>query len=162
MGTGEESVQAFRSLAEAYCALVEQVEHLESHEVLRRLSVLLPALIAQAPDLPELEPTEGYDAPEISHSAWSERFAAIQRTLGHLGDYWTTMEARSIAEPDVVSLPVADDLADIWRDLRGGLDTLAEDGAVADAVWEWRFNFGIHWGAHATEALRAVHAALHD
>jgi hypothetical protein len=159
---GEDLVEAFRSLAESYCALVEQIEQLEPDEILRRLSVLLPTLIAKATELPELEPTEGYNAPEISHAAWSERFAAIESTLGHLGGYWTTMEVRSASEPDVVSLPVADDLADIWRDLRGGLDTLTDHGTVADAVWEWRFNFEIHWGAHAIEALRAVHAALHD
>jgi hypothetical protein len=162
VATNEASVEAFRCLAESYCALVEQIEQLEPSEVLRRLSVLLPALIAKATELPDLEPTEGYDAPEISHGVWSERFAAIDSTLGHLGGYWTTMEVRSAAEPGVVPLPVADDLVDIWRDLRGGLDALTDNGTVADAVWEWRFNFGIHWGAHAIEALRAVHAALHD
>jgi hypothetical protein len=69
------------------------------------------------------------------------------------------------AEPTVgeVTGDIIDDLGDIYRDLRRGL-VHWQDGNLADALWEWRFNFQIHWGEHATSALRAlfVLSAWHD
>ena len=52
---------------------------------------------------------------------------------------------------------VIDDLGDIYRDLQRGLEHW-RNGRVAEALWEWRFNFQIHWGEHATSALRALFA----
>lgn len=157
----QQAVESFRDLAASYCELVEGVSSFEPDEVLERLAVLLPSLMAAAVQLPRLEPDPDLDAPAISHEAWSERFDAINARLGAVGDYWTTMHVRAGSTPEVVNLPLADDLADIWQDLRGGLDLLASGGGTADVVWEWRFGFETHWGAHAAEALRAVHAALH-
>jgi hypothetical protein len=61
---------------------------------------------------------------------------------------------------EAVMLPLADDLADIHRDLTHGLRALADGAAHEDVVWEWRFGFYSHWGRHATEALRVLHARL--
>jgi len=52
---------------------------------------------------------------------------------------------------------LVDDLADIYRDLVGGVE-LWKMGRYADAIWAWKFNFQIHWGEHALGALRAIHA----
>jgi hypothetical protein len=158
----QQPVESFRELAASYCALVEGIEALERDKIHRRLAVLLPSLMSAAALLPDLDPTSGADAPEISHEVWFERFAAIGGKLGGDGGYWTTMHVHGSSEPKVINLALADDLADIWRDLRGGLDLLASGGEIADAVWEWRFGFKAHWGTHAAEALRAVHAWLRD
>ncbi len=52
---------------------------------------------------------------------------------------------------------VADDISDIYIDVRRGLD-LFDRGLESDALWVWVFNFHIHWGKHATSAIRALHA----
>lgn len=155
----QEPVDSFRALAEAYCALVEHVEDAERGALVERLAVLLPQLIHAASRLPVLEPDPDTDVPEISHGDWMSRFSALNAKLGEHADYWTTMRVHGDAEPEVVNLSLADDLADIWRDLAGGLAVLSANGATSDAVWEWRFNFRNHWGTHAVEALRAIHAA---
>ena len=160
VGDSEQAVDDFRQLAAAYCELIEGVEGHEADEVTRRLATLLPGLMGAAERLPRLEPVGEVDAPEISHKNWSARYASINALLGSRGEYWTTMDVQAAEEPEVVNLPIADDLADIWRDLRGGLDLEAIGGDIADVVWEWRFNYETHWGSHAVEALRAVHAVL--
>ena len=152
-------LEAFVEAARSYCDLVEQVETLPRETVLDRLAVLLPRLLELAVRLPSDEPPTDVEAEEIRYGAWRERFVALNQALGDLGDYWTSMEVGGDQEPEVVNLPLADDLADIWRDLRGGLSLVDAPETVVDAVWEWRSNFDIHWGAHAVEALRAVHAA---
>jgi hypothetical protein len=61
-----------------------------------------------------------------------------------------------------VILPIADDVADVWRDVKRGLLALGEGHRPDDVTWQWRFDFYSHWGRHATEALRALHARLAD
>jgi hypothetical protein len=56
---------------------------------------------------------------------------------------------------------IADDLADVWRDLKPGLE-LYESNDLAAAAAEWQFGFEFHWGRHATAALYALHCWLVD
>ena len=51
---------------------------------------------------------------------------------------------------------ITDDLADIYCDVASGL-LLYDAGKTADAVWQWGFHLQIHWGEHATSAIRALH-----
>jgi hypothetical protein len=51
---------------------------------------------------------------------------------------------------------IADDLADIYREIAAGLRAY-EQGNHAAAAWEWTFGLHSHWGAHATSAIRALH-----
>lgn len=159
MSSPSETVEAFIETARSFCDLVEQVETQSRETVLDRLAVLLPRLLELAVQLPSEQSAEDVEPPGTSYGAWQARFVAIGQTLGDVGEYWTSVDVGGDRQPEVVNLPVADDLADIWSDLRDGLSLLDGAGSVVDAVWEWRFSFDIHWGAHAVEALRAVHAA---
>lgn len=152
-----DTVAHFKMLAKQYCQLIESAESATTHELLGRLHGLLPALIAAAQTLPETEPASEDLVPSISHEDWAGRFSAVNAALGEQGHYWTTGDANGLDEPQVLMLPLADDLADIWRDIKSVLLHLESGGASDDAVWQWRFDFTTHWGSHACEALRAVH-----
>jgi hypothetical protein len=54
---------------------------------------------------------------------------------------------------------IADDIADIYRDVASGLN-FYEHGRLDDARWEWGFNFQNHWGEHASGSIRALHCYL--
>ncbi|WP_170177070.1 DUF5063 domain-containing protein [Myceligenerans xiligouense] len=151
---------AFRQAAEAYCTAIETIATTDPHETLTRLRFLLAALISAALVLPTSEPVTATVPPGIGHDAWSARFAAIDSALGSAATYWAASLSSQDVEPEVVLLPLADDLADIWRDLRPTLDQLASGTETADVVWQWRFTFDAHWGLHAVEALRALHIAI--
>jgi hypothetical protein len=60
-------------------------------------------------------------------------------------------------EPTIGRL--SDDIADIYRDVVSGLRDY-EAGRHSEAVGAWAFGFRHHWGAHATGAIRALHAWL--
>jgi hypothetical protein len=60
-------------------------------------------------------------------------------------------------EPVVGS--IADDVADIYGDVVGGLVEY-EASRTAQAVWEWKFQLRSHWGRHATDAMYALHIWL--
>jgi hypothetical protein len=54
---------------------------------------------------------------------------------------------------------ISDDISDIYLDVVTGL-RLFDAGQFDHALWEWGFNFRIHWGKHATDAIRAIHLWL--
>ena len=71
--------------------------------------------------------------------------------------YWTVFDPLCEAPGESVAGSIVDDLQDVYRDVARGL-ILFETGDRAEAHWAWSFNFRIHWGAHVTSALRALHA----
>jgi len=70
--------------------------------------------------------------------------------------YWEVFDPY-VEEPPVKG-SLSDDLLDVYRDVRRGL-LLWDHNAPQAAIWEWRFSFGVHWGNHAIDALRALHRA---
>jgi hypothetical protein len=56
---------------------------------------------------------------------------------------------------------LVDDFSDIFRDVATGL-MLFDRGEVAEAQWQWAFNFWIHWGKHAASAIRALHGRVSE
>lgn len=64
-----------------------------------------------------------------------------------------------LKDTEPVTSNLADDLADIYRDIKGGL-VLFDSQHPIDAAWEWRFGFQTHWGHHLVGAQRAIHEYL--
>jgi len=173
----------FAELAEAFCQLLEKDEDSAAHQ-LREVHLLLPQLYASALRLPaptvlfsdEDENDDDEDADEVPNVEGEElsKSAAIALpAVSRLGEFLGHRAAyREVFDPhdwsgsegsEEVAGSVLDDLSDIYLDLRRGL-LLWRDGASGKALWEWRFNFEVHWGEHATGALRALYtlSAWHD
>jgi hypothetical protein len=93
---------------------------------------------------------------EIGHKAWQDLYELLTEKLGDSNLNWDVFDP--VAESEAIQASLADDIADVYRDLRNGLTLRKEDGAVpAEVVWEWRLLFDSHWGDHAISALRTVH-----
>ena len=74
--------------------------------------------------------------------------------------YWQVFEPLEVARPEPVSGSLSDDLADVWRDLKVGLQAMDGNalGGGTEAVWHWRFSFESHWVQHAAGAIAALSA----
>lgn len=149
-----------RREAERYCSLIEGAASFERDVFAAELAESLAAILSAAAGLPDVTPTRTELPHSPPHEQFVGHFAAVQLALGEWEGYWTTLSPYGNEAGTAISLPLADDLVDIWRDLKGGLLALDDGAAVQDVVWEWRFGFYSHWGRHATEALRALHARL--
>jgi len=58
---------------------------------------------------------------------------------------------------------LADDIRDIYRDLKKGLELKKTYPSQPEAaIGEWRFGFYSHWGKHAIDALLAMHFHLQN
>lgn len=93
----------------------------------------------------------------MSHNEWLsiyQKFALLPVT-----GYWDVFDLLEETEPVFNSL--ADDVADIYHDLKNGL-SVYEAQYIVEAVWYWRFHFQVHWGQHLVRAQRAIHKYLVD
>ena len=144
-------VQHFADVANAFCTWAEESSEDQIDQVPAALA-LLSNLYQLALVLPEL--FDEQDAPEIQDQDWKKVFARFgSMPFNYYSQFFDPLEVTG--EPTVADL--ADDLADIWRDLKRGL-LLFQAGNVAAACWQWRQSFWSHWGQHATGALHALHS----
>lgn len=115
----------------------------------------LVRLVGAALDLPDVEPTgRQYDELTALDTCYQQVGRNAAEMAGDRNVYWKVFDPREHEEPLAGSL--TDDLGDIYRDLHRGL-CIARLGEISDACWDWRFNFEIHWGNHATDAIRVLH-----
>jgi hypothetical protein len=165
----QNDVTQFKEIAERYCTLLEAVP--EDNSIwTQQVLVTLSRLYALAHDLPDIELPD--DAPDISDSinvTIAERKKVSDRVKSILGTqvaYWAyidpTEPSESSDEPVFGNL--ADDLADIYRDIKPGLRAWAtgDDRYLTSIIIAWKFPlFGSHWGVHAVSALRALHPLVY-
>ena len=150
------AIVRFAEVARQYCAWAEG-EFGEAQEVMRCARRLLAELHLAAIHLPDLGIGKDKDAARISHDEWSGMFQKFGRLP--LNIYWDVFNPLEETKP--VENSLADDLADIYRDVRAGL-SLFEAQYFIDAAWDWRFHFQIHWGQHLVGAQRALHEYLSE
>jgi hypothetical protein len=112
--------------------------------------------------LDEVEPdTDGAKQSTMTHDQWKIVYDDIGGTLGRWNYYWDVYDPYSESDHEAVCGSVADDLSDIYRDLRDGLRAADDETAQPnDVFWAWRFDFESHWAAHAAGALRALSTAF--
>ncbi len=153
----------YREAAVAFCALVENRDSHPALEWLKSVHLLLPCLYAATLALPRVVPdTENAGERTITHDDWQALYTDLTDRLGRWDSYFDVSDPYDEASHEPVRISLADDLADIYRDVKNGL--LAEQAVAGarpnDVLWTWRFEFESHWAAHAAGALRALQTAL--
>lgn len=146
-------LEAFAAAAEQYCAWAEAASPGRVRDA-RIARTLVTELFRRAIDLPRVDDFDG-EAPEIPQ----DEYQRIYRRFGALpfNYYSECFDPLVVPAEKPVTADLADDLADIWRDVKTGL-LLFRAGNRAAAAWQWRFLFDVHWGRHATSALYALQA----
>jgi hypothetical protein len=180
MADGSSSLDRFAALAAVYCEWIEDFQR-HSPEVflssiqpviaqLYAIGLILPPLpesdeehpdeqemddavppwLAESAGLPDADPDQ------VPVDAWWSLYASLSAFLGPRNSYREVVDPYEPTSEQEVTASLADDLADIYRDLLRGCRKWAR-GECSAAHWEWRFGLESHWGEHATGALRAIH-----
>ena len=153
-----EATEMFVSVVREYCGWSESKPRTEIEEV-RTAIRMLANLYSNVLSLPKNGPGQDIDGKRISDEEWKDmfkRFGALPFNY-----YSVFFSPAKVAEEEPVTGDLADDLADIYRDLKDGLE-LYEAGHITEALWEWSQSFNRHWGRHASSALHALHAYAAD
>lgn len=170
------SLDRFAALAAEFCVLIESRADKGPQELLRtahRLMAELYATVLHLPVPPSSEAeesiedddealarwTESLAAPDpddIGHDAWRALFDSLQQSLGDRRWYRQFFDPYDESPESEVRANLADDLADIYRDLTNGLRKW-DRGERREAHETWRYTFEAHWGRHASGAMMALY-----
>ena len=158
------AVSAFRQAAERVCLGLESPPG-DAQLWVETLLVSLASLYAAGHLLPGVvyydDRAEVPEAFDVSNDEWREVYGRVQGILGVQTLY------RSYFDPTELSKPVeeefgdlADDLADIYRDVKPGLRAWesGDDRLIPGIIFNWTEpRFSSHWGVHAVSAMTALH-----
>ncbi|HHJ13745.1 MAG TPA: DUF5063 domain-containing protein [Gammaproteobacteria bacterium] len=146
----------FQELVDAarqYCRLIEARS--DRTGWLHALMRVLPRLHAGIADL---HGEQGYPLP-AGGTDLDDRFvlfSRLSRRLGELDRYWLEYDQPGGAGRDDRSGSLADDLTDIYFELRHGLDLL-EAAGDEEVARLWECGFHRHWGQHLVDAERHLY-----
>ena len=176
-----------RDCAKRFCAAIEAADSGSDIGFLRRMNELIPELYMHAARLPDIDPwaakpdAEHEDEQDNSESTSPvrESEAESHASLARMSDWSWAREAlgnllglknryRAVFDPvgrgkekDALDCTIADDLAEIYADIKRELyldehwSEIPQD--ESERLWHWRFQFKSHWGTrHATMVLPAI------
>lgn len=143
------------SVAQEYCSLIDGereagwTKRLE--KVLPRLHVAITALSAPS--------NEGYTCLEHDDEKRCELYFCLRDDLLRDRSLFSAYEKVLVGPHQRQQLceRMADDLADMYFDLKRGLELLQDDPQCASEIWQ--YSFYLHWGKHLLDAecwLRAI------
>lgn len=136
----------FYELAKEFCQYVR--ENIISKESLDYLIEIIMKLYVAALHLSNSEP----DTVEQNDNAMP---AEIRISSQVPSTYWEVYDP--FEDTEVICGSFYDDLNDILRDIEKGIDEY-DAGRIGNAVFEWSFGLNNHWGKHAVDLIRAMHA----
>jgi hypothetical protein len=157
--TAEELGTAFGAAAKTYCDLFENRTAYSPAGFLGQLQVALPVVYAAGARLPVIEP--GDDEEEIARpvDAHIDLMRQLADFLGPYNHYWEVYDPAKPEGDEKLPVVLADDLIDIYFELKEGLElwSRGNESDLRNAIFGWRLGWETHWGAHAVDALRAIH-----
>ena len=147
------NIEEFSRVAKEYCEWCLSPPGEEPSEVRTALSLLLrlysQALALQFPKDMD-DDLEGERPDETTRKKVFERAGALP-----FNNYSSVFDPHVVPPEEPVVGDLADDIADIYRDLFEGL-SLYRSGHLAEAEWEFLNSFQSHWGRHASSAIHAL------
>jgi uncharacterized protein DUF5063 len=158
-------VEAFYVAAARYCALLESPPPDVQEWVIHTLAAVA-RVYACAHQLPELPCADDVvdipDTLDVSREERQEVCDLIRDALGLQCYYWSYFDPTVPQDETPYSDcgDLADDLADIYRDIKPGVRAWETNNNdyLPMIVFNWkRPLFWSHWGVHAVDAMRALH-----
>ncbi|MGA7906709.1 MAG: DUF5063 domain-containing protein [Candidatus Sulfotelmatobacter sp.] len=169
-GENAQIADRFSVIAYRFCSTVDAVSTLDRTDLLSKLYRILSALISEAIGLPDVSRDDddelegmskrGFHIGGLTEQEWGKLYNCLKEKLGDWDLYHQVFDPTKDTEAIFGSL--ADDIADIYRDLKKGLALGESHQSLCDedAIWTWRLLFYSHWGQHAMQALHAIHFRL--
>ncbi len=150
-----EPLVSFAQVASDYCSWCRSTPGEEEAEA-RTALLLLSRLQAGVLELEDPGRIEGIEGGACSQEDWE---AVMRRSSIPIGHYWTFTDPSDLEVSDPVCGILADDIADIYRDLSEGL-WLYDRGHFDDAQFHFMSLYWGHWGRHVSDAIRVLHCWL--
>ncbi|WP_188513546.1 DUF5063 domain-containing protein [Blastomonas aquatica] len=143
------------SAINAYLAFLKEEPESEIQR-LANLCEALDCLVVEYHPVPDIEPDTVVASPSVPYEPLAARASASFPELG----LYAVVDPIQGMDQEVMLGDAIDDLADIALDLSSVL-LLVENGAVNGAMWEFRFGYQTHWGAHLHQLRGYLHSVMY-
>jgi hypothetical protein len=137
------------SVARRYCDLIDASGR-DRPDWLREVAIILPRIHAAMTSLHLSAPHAEHDHP-VDLDARFELFSHLRELLADRDGYFLEFDC-ALEGADAMTGSLADDLTDIYCELKHGLRAFAAD--PAGALETWVLGYECHWGQHLTDAQR--------
>ena len=135
--------------AREFCDLVDGFDALEREVWLERLAELLPRLLVAVTAL-EKQQIGNHFEPVPDYESRFEMFTRLYHGIGERDGYSTDFDT---CDGQRLSGSLADDITDIYFDLKRGLELLQQHPAEPRlAAADWQSSFRLHWHHHLLDA----------
>jgi hypothetical protein len=150
-------IDGFREAATRFIDVVDSCCEVANDQFLMSIQRCLLELYASVLRLPTVEPEEDENPPVAPYSVAvrTEVYERLKEKFGTSGIYWEIFDSTTFSEPIKGSL--ADDISDIYFDLKESVYLAERNKHPENTLWEVRFSFSSHWGRHLTDALKAIY-----
>jgi hypothetical protein len=151
------AIDGFREAAARFINVVDSCDELANYEFLTSIQRCFLKLYSSVLLLPVVEPKadDDFRVAPYSGDAKSELYGKLKAKLEAGGIYWEIFDSTKFSEP--INGSLADDISDIYFDLKESVYLAERNAHPEDTVWEMRFSFSSHWGRHLTSALKAIY-----
>lgn len=147
------------TLANEYCLFVEKAENYKSEDILEYTRKIFPMLYLKASLLPNIMP-ENEEANErfVTAENWENIFNALREKFKDYDEYYY-IDNSNISETDPIKASLADNLSDIYQDLKDFVVLYQKNtrDAKENAVFHCKYLFEHHWGYRVVNALKYLH-----
>jgi hypothetical protein len=161
-----DNIQEFIDAVKKYINLIDKAQELELDKFLNECVIVLTQIYYLGKLLPNVDVTD--DVLKSTGGSLSDRLnyykEAVKRVEQLLGEYDSYNEVFDpIHDKDVLVVPLSNDLAEIYEDLKGQLIEYesGDETRRKSAIWEWKFTIKGHAGDHIVTAIRVIHNLLH-
>lgn len=152
------NVESMAQVARDFCALVDRFggSRDEADAWLEELAEILPRLNAGIEGVQGMGESGEHFAPpaeEARFELFTRLYEAIGERDGYSYEYDNTVGQR-------LSGSLADDITDIYFDLKRGLELMESNPAQPEvAAKDWTYSYRLHWRHHIDDAERQIHRA---
>lgn len=147
------------TLANEYCLFVEKADNYPKEDILEFMRKLLPMLYIKASLLPEIIPdNEEANERYVTQEVWENIFYSLREKF-QADDEYFHIDNNNISETDPVKGSLADNLSDIYQDLKDFVVLYQKNilDAKENAVFSCKHLFERHWGYRIVSALKYIH-----
>ena len=162
-GIDSEQTIEFVHQAGQFIETLIQSGSLKRSELLKKLQVQLPDLYIRALQLPRVASIfEESNQKFVTEEEYDHLKDHLTLKFGYLNDYLEIVEPDFSEADGPVPATLAEDMADIYQDLKDFLMLyqVGDEDIMNDAIWECRLNFERYWGQKLLNSLRQIHKIL--
>ena len=162
----KDTTKNFLTTAQTFVDLLEK-DDISKETFYRQANIVLADLYAAGQKLESIElkySGADYECEKSDDELFIQKNINLISELGKDVFYWEIFDPTDSNDKEPTQGWLVDDFADIYRDLKIGLEKikLNNDAAVEDAMFDFHFSFRHHWGNHCINALRALHYLWYD